>query len=54
MTMRKIRGDDVCLWPDGTWCLHEDLGEYGYMSDDYEVVPAEDPRHETITNEETQ
>ena len=37
--IRKIEGADLCVWPDGTWCLHEDLGEFGHiMTDDYEVV----------------
>ncbi|MNU33556.1 hypothetical protein D3C71_221190 [compost metagenome] len=52
MTMRRLRADDVHLWPDGTWCLHEDLGEYGHMSDDYEIITPADPRYETITQEQ--
>ena len=51
MTVRAISAADVCLWPDGTWCLHEDLGEYGHMSDDYEVVPWDSPRAAEITEE---
>ena len=29
----------VYEWPDGTWCLQEDLEEYlNFQSDDYKVV----------------
>lgn len=27
----------ICVWPDGTWCALEELHEYDWMSDDYEV-----------------
>jgi len=28
----------VCEWPNGDWCLLEDIEEFGYdKSDDYEV-----------------
>lgn len=33
----KTDPDDICLWADGTWCYRHELGEYSYMSDDYEV-----------------
>lgn len=38
MTIRCISHEDICLWPDGSWCFHGDLEEYGWMSDDYEVL----------------
>lgn len=25
----------VYYWPCGTWCFEKNLGEYGWMSDDY-------------------
>ena len=28
----------ICAWPDGTWCLKEDIEEYTHMSDDYFIV----------------
>ena len=31
--------DDICMWPDGTWCYRSELSEYSHMSDDYEVYP---------------
>ena len=46
--MRLAAGNDVCRWPDGTWCYREDLDEYRYMSDDYEVVAHESPEWELI------
>ena len=44
MTVRKIAGEGLVLWPDGTWCYHEELREHAHMSDDYEVVPSGTPR----------
>ena len=36
--------DDIAVWPDGTWATLGDIwrGDYGFMSDDYEVVWLED------------
>lgn len=48
MAIRKISPDDLVVWPDGTTCLHQDLGEYSYMSDDYEVVPFGTPRYHDL------
>lgn len=28
----------VCIWPDGTWCLLDEVEEFRWMSDDYKVV----------------
>lgn len=42
---------DLCVWPDGTWCLREDLGEHGHMGDDYEVVPWDSPRAAALQGE---
>jgi len=33
-----MNSDDICLWPDGTWCYWNEIGDYSYMSDDYEVI----------------
>lgn len=27
----------ICIWPDGEWCLLEELTEMSHRSDDYEV-----------------
>ena len=48
--MRKVCGDDICLWADGTWCYYSELEEMGHMSDDFEIVPIEDPRHDDLVN----
>jgi len=40
MTIQKISGDDIIVWPDGTTCYRHDLGDFGHMSDDYIVLPA--------------
>lgn len=29
---------DVIYWPDGTWCLPEELSDYQHMSDDYTKI----------------
>ena len=31
--------EDVCLWPDGTWCYRFEKYEMNHMGDDYEVLP---------------
>lgn len=28
----------VALWPDNTWCYPEEISEYDWMSDDYQLV----------------
>ena len=33
-----MSGDDILLWPDGTWCFRTEEGQYLHMSDDYEVL----------------
>ena len=44
--IRAIQSNDLILWPDGTWCLYEQIHEYSHMSDDYTVVPADTPEYE--------
>lgn len=51
MTVRAISAADVCLWPDGTWCLHEDLGEMSHLGDDYEVIPWDSQRAQEYLSE---
>lgn len=48
MNIRPIPCNAIVLWPDGTWCYHEDLSEYQHMSDDYEIVGIDDPRWDAI------
>lgn len=38
--------DDLIRWADGTTCRRDELGQYGHMSDDYEVVPVDSLRAE--------
>lgn len=35
--VRKLSSQDIMLWPDGTWCFREELGDMVHMSDDYEI-----------------
>jgi hypothetical protein len=28
----------ICLWPDGMWCYRDELPDYSWASDDYEVI----------------
>ncbi|VTU31843.1 hypothetical protein H4CHR_02890 [Variovorax sp. PBS-H4] len=48
--IRPIRNEDICLWPDDTWCYFEDLEEYLWMSDDFEVIPCDSTRWNEIVN----
>ncbi len=36
----RFNGDpeDLVLWPDGTCCYREDVAQYRWMSDDYEII----------------
>jgi hypothetical protein len=38
--LRPIHGDDLAVWPDGTWATMDDVrsGHYDWMSDDFEIV----------------
>lgn len=43
-TRTKYHCDDYAVWPDGTYATLDEVrrGEYNWMSDDYEIVVAED------------
>lgn len=51
--MIKQHPDDLFVWPCGTWCFRCDDREYGIMSDDYEVIPAETARWYEFLEDET-
>lgn len=35
--------EEVCVWPDGTWCYFDNLEEFlGFMSDDFYTLPADE------------
>lgn len=36
----------IVLWPNGTWCLQEDLVYYTHLSDDYEIIYMTDDEYE--------
>lgn len=27
--------EDICIWPDGTWCFRCNLSDFAYMGDDH-------------------
>ena len=37
--------DNLIVWPDGTTCFADDLKEFSYKSDDYEVVEFGTPEY---------
>ena len=43
----RFAGDpeDLVLWPDGTCCYREDVAQYRWMSDDYQIIPVGDDRY---------
>lgn len=42
---------DIIIWPCGTACLRDELYQFGYMSDDYQVVSYHDePAYEAAWN----
>lgn len=50
--IRPASPDDIIRWPDGTICARQELHEYGWMSDDYEVIVAGTPEWELIMERE--
>ncbi len=46
-----IENEDICLWPDGTWCYGEELEEYTWMSDDFEVIKYMTERYQEFWKE---
>lgn len=36
--MQEVSMEDVILWPDNFWCYREELHDFNYRSDDYEVI----------------
>lgn len=46
--MANTCSEDICLWPDGTWCYRHELWEMTHMSDDYEVVLFGTPMHDEV------
>jgi hypothetical protein len=50
--MAKTCGEDICLWPDDTWCHAEDLEEHlRFKSDDFERIPFDTPRWHALVEE---
>ena len=46
-----IDAEDICLWPDDTWCYGEELSEHlTSMSDDFEVLSFDTPRYWDFLN----
>ncbi|RWJ31986.1 hypothetical protein [Mesorhizobium sp.] len=43
-TQWPYRLDDIVVWQDGTWATLGEVwaGDFGWMSDDYEIVRADD------------
>lgn len=42
VTTKDVTSLHVHYWPEGTWCLAEDLDDYGYMSDDFTILELPD------------
>ncbi len=41
----------ICLWPDGTWCEHDDIESYlQWMSDDYQLLELTFDQYEQFVN----
>lgn len=40
--------EDICVWPDGTWCFLEDIEDYTWMSDDFSVLKVDSEEWHTF------
>lgn len=47
-----MSGDDILLWPCGTWCYAHELAEFSFMSDDYERLAIGEDRYQALTENE--
>lgn len=45
MTTQRTDPDDIVLWPDGCWCIREELPGYEWKSDDYQVLFVDSPEY---------
>lgn len=48
-----MSGGDILVWPDGDWCLAEDLHEYTWKSDDYRVLTEGTDEHAAWVREQS-
>lgn len=46
-----LEPDDIILWPDGDCCFADELHEFGYKSDDYEVIKLGTQRYDDLIEE---
>lgn len=47
-----MQSEDICEWPDGTWCYGYELEEMlTFMSDDYQVHEMDSDRWTALTIE---
>ncbi len=45
MTIQPISQDDIIVWPNGTWCFRSESSQFGYLGDDYQVLPSGSADH---------
>ena len=51
MNVREINGEDILLWPNGSWCYRYELEDnFGHLSDDYVVIPVDTPRWQEVVD----
>jgi len=41
----------ICVWPDGTWCHWDDIEEYSWKSDDYDLIQISEGLDEETVDE---
>ena len=47
-----MSGDDILLWPCGTWCYANEIAEFSFMSDDYERLSPGEDRYKQLAEDE--
>lgn len=49
MNIKPVNAQDIFSWADGTWCYRHELEDnYGFISDDYVVIPFGTPHWEAF------
>lgn len=44
--------EDICVWPDRTWCYRYELREMNHKSDDYETLAFASPEYDAFVRKE--
>jgi len=48
-----MNNQDICFWPDGSWCFREELEEMlTFQSDDFEIIKEDTQRWRELAKDQ--